>query len=537
MMSTLVVEIFDRHLSDMKFQFGETIIQMKPIHVCLILWLNVSPIANEFLFVDPEYMTNFIMRRFPKKKNTYRLKEIDDALKQAKFERHKAMKPSETDMQQDLVQEVMRHQIEVLAMGAPAVSAPAVIAPAIGSSSSTTEIGVAVRVCSQLEEHGKMLLKLDDHGKMLHNYGKMLERILMFTVGGSTLPLGDALLLELYQFSPTEKTTKHKRERGNKKEDGKRKKAELRIKKEFPELKNIQSTTQNLLQQVAPGEILEVVNDLMVDDDVEVGRKVNFNAIPSEYGGDLLEWKKGDKKDNDDKKDVEEKVKSEEKQPQVAKDDEMEESKNYDEKVDNIDKDGEEKESEEEDSKQPTVVVYYTRKKMYNMTMRLKKSKEEVEQNKEEVFEDKDDDNGNLQNKPDLEKVIKQMVVDQTNLVLMKSEVDVTLNKRHTLNEEEINERAVKMACQMNRLHAHLDELLPGVLLEYFIQRPIYQDEKNHVDQVWSLRKDGLSPEAKKDNSNTYMRIGEETVCFNALYTLYPNQWLDNEVIDVYIKP
>ncbi|KAF6157651.1 hypothetical protein GIB67_037224 [Kingdonia uniflora] len=45
-MSTLVIEIFDRHLGDMK------------------------------------------MRQFPKKKNTYGLKEIDDALKQAKLERH-----------------------------------------------------------------------------------------------------------------------------------------------------------------------------------------------------------------------------------------------------------------------------------------------------------------------------------------------------------------------------------------------------------------------------------------------------------------
>ncbi|KAF6137150.1 hypothetical protein GIB67_030914, partial [Kingdonia uniflora] len=62
--------------------------------------------------------------------------------------------------------------------------------------------------------------------------------------------------------------------------------------------------------QVTPGERLEVVKDLVVDDDVEVGMEVNFKAISSEYSGDLLEWKKGDKKD-DDKKDVEEKVKSE----------------------------------------------------------------------------------------------------------------------------------------------------------------------------------------------------------------------------------
>ncbi|KAF6158010.1 hypothetical protein GIB67_008139 [Kingdonia uniflora] len=87
-MSTLVVEIFNRHLDDIKFQFGETIIQMKPIHVCLILGLRVSLIANEFLFVDPEHMKNLRMRQFLKKKNTYGLKEIVDALKRAKLERH-----------------------------------------------------------------------------------------------------------------------------------------------------------------------------------------------------------------------------------------------------------------------------------------------------------------------------------------------------------------------------------------------------------------------------------------------------------------
>ncbi|KAF6161951.1 hypothetical protein GIB67_014153 [Kingdonia uniflora] len=34
------------------------------------------------------------------------------------------------------------------------------------------------------------------------------------------------------------------------------------------------------------------------------------------------------------------------------------------------------------------------------------------------------------------------------------------------------------------------------------------QDEKNWVDQVWSLRKDELSPEAMKYNTSTYRRIG-----------------------------
>ncbi|KAF6171784.1 hypothetical protein GIB67_007305 [Kingdonia uniflora] len=87
-MSTLVVEIFDRHLGDMEFQFGGTIIQMNPIYVCLILGLRVSLIVNEFLFVDPEHITNFRMRRFPKKKNIYGLKEIDGDLKHAKLEKH-----------------------------------------------------------------------------------------------------------------------------------------------------------------------------------------------------------------------------------------------------------------------------------------------------------------------------------------------------------------------------------------------------------------------------------------------------------------
>ncbi|KAF6136692.1 hypothetical protein GIB67_018695 [Kingdonia uniflora] len=317
---------------------------------------------------------------------------------------------------------------------------------------------------------------------------------------------------------------------------------------------------ENLLQRVAPGEILEVVNALMVDDDVEVGKEVNFNAISSEYGGDLLEWKKGEEKDNDDKKDVEEKVKSEEEKVQeyVYPILQMEESKNGDEKVDDV--------VEEDDLEQPTVVVYYTGKKdaqhdnetmavaevaktdivffnqeevvgeayqasadqttavsIEEQTLKVEKtedeasqastdqttvvsvvkqtievaqtevvlshqeedvgeasqtkvSKDEVEQNKEELFEGKDDDDGNLQNKPDPEQVIKQMVVDQTN------------------------------------------------------------DEKSQVDQVWSLRKDELTPEAKKCNRSTYMMIGEETICLKALYTLYPNQWLDNEVIDLYIK-
>ncbi|KAF6147294.1 hypothetical protein GIB67_009777 [Kingdonia uniflora] len=116
---------------------------------------------------------------------------------------------------------------------------------------------------------------------------------------------------------------------------------------------------------------------------------------------------------------------------------------------------------------------------------------------------------------------LEEAVGEAYQLILMESKLDVTLKKRHTLTNVEINERVFKMAYQMNQLHSHLDELLPGVLLESLIQRPISQDEKSQVDQVWSLRNDELSPEAKKDNRSTYRRIGEETVYLNTLYTLH----------------
>ncbi|KAF6154974.1 hypothetical protein GIB67_018411 [Kingdonia uniflora] len=106
-------------------------------------------------------------------------------------------------------------------------------------------------------------------------------------------------------------------------------------------------------------------------------------------------------------------------------------------------------------------------------TLEVEKTKDEASQyiylqskeSKEKVVESKDDDDGNSQNKPDPEQVIKEMAVDQTKLVLMESEVDVTLKKMHALTEDEINEKAFIMACRINQLHAHLDDLLPRVLL------------------------------------------------------------------------
>ncbi|KAF6142242.1 hypothetical protein GIB67_012091, partial [Kingdonia uniflora] len=93
-------------------------------------------------------------------------------------------------------------------------------------------------------------------------------------------------------------------------------------------------------------------------------------------------------------------------------------------------------------------------------------------------------------------------------LVLIESEVDVTLKKRHKLTDEDINDWAMSFAIQMNLLHAHLYKHLPRVLFKSFIQRPISQDEKNQVDHVWPLRKDELSTEDRDNNTSTYRRIG-----------------------------
>ncbi|KAF6167486.1 hypothetical protein GIB67_031687 [Kingdonia uniflora] len=243
-----------------------------------------------------------------------------------------AMKPSETDMQQGLIQEAMRNQIEAPAIGtAPTIDAPTVGAPGIGSSSFATEIGVVV------------------------------------------------------------------------------------VTAEFLELENIQSTAKNLLLQVAPGEGLEVVKDLMVDDDVEV----NLEVISSDYGGGLLKWKKGDEKDNDDKKDVEGNVKSEKGQPQtmvvteVAKidivffnqDEVVGEA--YQASADQItvvsikEQTLEVKKTKDEASQvaQTDVVISHQEEHVGEAGQ----SKEDVEHNKEEVDEGKDDDDRNSLNKADPE--------------------------------------------------------------------------------------------------------------------------------------
>ncbi|KAF6163197.1 hypothetical protein GIB67_025061, partial [Kingdonia uniflora] len=145
----------------------------------------------------------------------------------------------------------------------------------------------------------------------------------------------------------------------------------------------------------------------------------------------------------------------------------MKESKNGDEKVDDV--------VEEEDSEQLTVVtmvvaevaktdiVFFNQEEVVGETYQSSTDKITIVSVEKQTLEVKKTEDE----------------ASQFKLVLMESKVNVTSKKRHVLTEEENNENAFKMACRMNQLHAHLDKLLPGVLLESFIQRPISQDEKS----------------------------------------------------------
>ncbi|KAF6172658.1 hypothetical protein GIB67_041981 [Kingdonia uniflora] len=401
-------------------------------------------------------MTNFRMRQFPKKKNTYGLKEIDDALKQAKLERH-----HDDLLRLNLLKIIlpflllnkgrnvgvkyvdMRNYIEAPAIGAapaiepPAVSVPVVSTSTIGSSSSVTEIGaVVVRVCSQLKEH----------------------------VRDSTLPLRDTPLLGQYQFFSLEKTVKRKREGRNKKEDGKRKKVEPEtwqrdLQQKIKRLKRIKKgkgerqkkTNTNKKNKKAEeadvplkkkGTKIGDLTNKQLDHTMVAKADIVFFDL-EEVVGEAYQA-------SVDQTIV---VSVEEQTMEVAKTEEEVGQASAEQAIVVFVEEQTTKVIKTEDEANQSVYlrtkdskeeVEQSKEENVDEASQTKESKEEVEQSKDEVIEGKDDDDGNSQNKPD----------------------------------------------------------------------PV-QDEKNHVNQVWSLRKDKLSPEAKKDNKSTYRRIGKETVCLN----------------------
>ncbi|KAF6161281.1 hypothetical protein GIB67_009168 [Kingdonia uniflora] len=383
-MSTLVMEIFNRHLGNMKFQFGETIIQMKPIHVCLILGLGVSPFANEFLFVNSEHMTNFRLRRCSLIKfvKNYTIisppeqedKHLGEGWRMTSFKRRQivtfkkffanpkllaiSMKLSETDIQQDLVQEAMRNHIKAPVIGVvPVIKPPAVGAPAIGSSSFTTEIGaVVVRVCSQLEEH----------------------------VGDSTLPLVDIPLLKQYQLSTPEKTTKLKRE-GGKGEWQKKSNANKKNKKaeeaDVPLKKKIEDTKKETFTDEQFDHVPLIQLKTLIP---KIPKKVLANRVPRKIQFVYLHASVNQTID----------VSAEEQTLEVEKtEDEANQASVDQTTVISV-------EEQTIEITQTEVVIFHQEEDVGEASQ-SKENKEEVEHNKEEVIEGKDNGDGNSQNKPD----------------------------------------------------------------------------------------------------------------------------------------
>ncbi|KAF6177103.1 hypothetical protein GIB67_015978 [Kingdonia uniflora] len=367
------------------------------------------------------------------------------------------MKPSKTDIQQGLVQKAMRNQIEahaigvVPAIGAPTVGAPAVVLPVVGipglgSSSSATEIGAVVvreavlyylEILHSLGSTSSLLLRKPRNGSE-----KEVMRKKMGKGRRQNREPGNKIIKRL------KKIKEGKREWQKKLNDSKKNKKveepDVLLKKKrrakFPELGNIQSTAKNILQQVAPGEGLEVVKYLMVDDDV----KVNLEVISPKYGGGLLKWKKGDEKDNNDKKYVEEIVKSEEELPQTL------EVEKIEDEASQASTDQTTVVSVEEQTIEvvQTDIVISHQKNDVGKASQSKKSKEEVEQNKEEVAEGKDDDDRNSQNKLDPEQARKIFIYDSmvdakiTNVQMKKKK----LSLGHQFIEDQISRILPKLS-------------------------------------------------------------------------------------------
>ncbi|KAF6156582.1 hypothetical protein GIB67_029347 [Kingdonia uniflora] len=375
-------------------------------------------------------------------------------------------------------------------VGAPTVVAPAVSVPVIGSSSSATEIGAVVVRWETILYHLEILHSLGQYQFFTPEKTVKHKRGDNEKEDGKRKKAEPRTWQQKYQKIEKKKKGKgkwQKKSNANKK-NKKAEEADVPLKKkvqgtkkeaftdeqfdqvalielktlipkkglanrvlrkrrtEFPKLENIQSTAKNLLQQVAPGGGLEVVKYLMINDDVEV----NLEAISSEYETMVVaEVAKIDIVFFNQEEVVGEAYQASTDEITVisVKEQTLEVEKTEDEAS--------------QASTDQTIVVYVEEQTIEVAQIDVsKESKEEVEQNKEEVVEGKC-------NTP------------AERLVLLELEVDVVLKKRHAVTDDEINEIAFIMAYQMNQLHVHLDELLLKVLLESFIQRPISQDKKN----------------------------------------------------------
>ncbi|KAF6141368.1 hypothetical protein GIB67_021184 [Kingdonia uniflora] len=160
---------------------------------------------------------------------------------------------------------------------------------------------------------------------------------------------------------------------------------------EFPELENIQSTVENLLHQVAPGEGLEVVKDLMVDDNVEVGKEVQTMRVAEVAKNDIVFF-------NQEEVIGEAYQASAYQTTNVSVEEHTIEVKKTEDEASQASVDQTTVVSVEEQTIEvvQTKVVISHQEEDVDKASQSKESKKEVEQDKVEVVEGKDDDYGNL---------------------------------------------------------------------------------------------------------------------------------------------
>ncbi|KAF6157106.1 hypothetical protein GIB67_041567 [Kingdonia uniflora] len=180
-----------------------------------------------------------------------------------------------------------------------------------------------------------------------------------------------------------------------------------------PAIGNSSSATEIravVVRQVTPGEGLEVVKDLMVDDDVEV----NLVAISFEYGGGLLktmlvaEVVKTDIVFFNQEEAVGEAYQASADQITAVS---VEEQTLEVEKIDDEASQTSANQTTTVSAEEQTIEVAQTDVVISHQEEDVGKASQEVEQNKEEVVEGKDDDdNGNLQNKLNPEQVIDMYI-------------------------------------------------------------------------------------------------------------------------------
>ncbi|KAF6177068.1 hypothetical protein GIB67_015943 [Kingdonia uniflora] len=298
-----------------------------------------------------------------------------------------------------------RHQIEVPVIGVPLVSAPTVVVPATGSSSSATEIGaVVVMVYSHLAEHVLY------HFEMLHSLGSTSSLLLRKPCNASEK---EVMRNNIGKRKKAKSRTKKGKEEWQKKAEevdapNKKKKVKGPKKEALTDeqfyhvpLIHLKALTLKIPKKGLANRVPRKRRTMVV---AEVAKTYIVFFNQEKVIGEAYQ------------------ASTDQTTPVSAKEQTLEVEKTKDKTSQSVYLQASEGQITVVSVKEQTIEVIQTKVVISNQeedvsdASQTKESKEKVDQNKEEVFEGKDNDDGNFQNKLDPEQVIKQMAVDQTNV-------------------------------------------------------------------------------------------------------------------------